>query len=131
MSTKKNLTVFGYGLGIIALIFGLGGWHKHGFQLQTIVLLICSVIFLSTAWLNYMAYKPAYEMWMKVAHIIGAVVTTGILTLVFFLVFFPTGLVLRLFGKDHLERKIDLKIASYWHKRQQHPFSKERYQQQF
>jgi hypothetical protein len=34
-------------------------------------------------------------------------------------------------GRDHLQRQIDLKAGTYWRKRNEGPFQKERYHQQF
>lgn len=127
----RDLLVFGYGLGIIAAIFGIGGFLKHGIQLATVVLLVCCVVFVSVTALNWQALRPGYAGWMKVAHLIGSVVTTAILAVVFFLLFTPVALVLKLFGKDYLERKIDRSALSYWHRRPQHDLDRARYLQQF
>ena len=54
---------------------------------------------------------------MKVAHLIGGVVTTVILSVVYIVMFAPIGLFFRLIGKDHLERKIDPAAGTYWHQR--------------
>ncbi len=74
---------------------------------------------------------PFYKVWMKGAHFIGQAVTTIILTTVYFLVFTPVSFLLRLMGKDHMQRKIDVSSPSYWDKKEQEPFSKQRYHQQF
>ena len=128
---KKDLLVFGYGLGVIAAVFGIGGFLKHGLQLAPVVLLVCSAVFVGVTALDWTALRPGYKGWMKVAHLIGGVVTTVILGAVFFLLFAPIGLFFRLIGKDHLERKLDPLVKTYWHKRPQESFQKERYQQQF
>ena len=128
---QRDLLVFGYGLGIIAAIFGIGGLIKHGIQWPSVVLLICCIMFISVTALNWQALKPGYTGWMKVAHLIGGVITTVILAVVFFLVFTPVALVIRLFGKDHLERKIDPAAKSYWHHRPAAEVDKDRCLQQF
>jgi hypothetical protein len=51
---------------------------------------------------------------MKIARALGVVMTTIILTLTFFLVMTPMGLLLRLMGKDLLGMRGDPAIASYW-----------------
>ncbi|MDQ1329877.1 MAG: Saxitoxin biosynthesis operon protein SxtJ [Thermodesulfobacteriota bacterium] len=42
------------------------------------------------------------------------VILSGLLTVIFILVFTPVGLILRLTGKDYMQRKIQKKIHSYW-----------------
>jgi hypothetical protein len=128
---KRDLTVFGYGLGIISVIFGTGSILKHGANPAGVVLLICCVVFVSVTALHWQALRPGYAGWMKVAHFIGGIVTTVILTAVFFLVFTPVALVIKLAGKDHLDRKIDSATPSYWHKRPAFDGNMERYKQQF
>jgi len=52
--------------------------------------------------------------WMRLAHLLGLVMTTLILTLTFFLVLTPLGWFLRLTGRDLLGMKGDPAIPSYW-----------------
>ena len=127
---KKDLLVFGYGLGEIAVIFAVGGIHKHGFGLPQKTLLLCAVTFVLVTVLKWEALRPGYKGWMKVAHIIGGVVATGILGIVFFVLFAPVGLFLRLIGKDHLDMKTDPLKQTYWQKRAGH-FKKDEYTHQF
>jgi hypothetical protein len=50
------------------------------------------------------------------------------LIIVFYLIFTPIGILLKLFGKDPLNQSIDKKASSYWIKRKQAAFSKESYE---
>ncbi len=63
--------------------------------------------------------------------VLGSVVSRVILTLLFFLVLTPTGLVARLAGKDFLRLKLDRKAASYWIKRERTVKSQQDYEKQF
>lgn len=128
---KKNLLVFGYGLGMIAAIFGIAGFLKRGAEPVQAVFLLCCVIFTGVTALNWQALRPGYRGWMKVAHVIGAVVTTVVLTTVFFAVFTPVAAVLKVMGKDHLGRKADRSAKSYWRRRPAVAWEKKRYLQQF
>jgi hypothetical protein len=51
------------------------------------------------------ALAPVHRAWMAVARVLGRVNTTVFLTLVFFLVLTPLGLLLRLGGRDELDRR--------------------------
>jgi hypothetical protein len=46
--------------------------------------------------------------------VFGAIISTILLTLLFYLVVTPIGLVARLAGKDFLSRKLEVSSASYW-----------------
>jgi len=131
MKQEKNFLVFGYGLGIIAAGFGAAGIMKHGMRFVPLVLLCCSAVFVGVTAFDVNALKPAYRGWMAAAHAIGAVVTTVILGVVFILIFVPVGVFLKLAGKDHLQRRFDRSAQTYWIRRNEITFQKERYHQQF
>ncbi|MBF0619983.1 MAG: hypothetical protein HQL19_07440 [Candidatus Omnitrophica bacterium] len=129
--SQRDLLVFGYGLAVISAIFGVMGALKHGIGLPQVVLGACAIVFCGVTAIQWEALRPGYKGWMKVAHLIGTVVTTAILGVVFFGVFAPVGILFRLIGKDHLERKFDRAAASYWHKRPIAEPDPERYKQQY
>ena len=128
---KKDLLVFGYGLGLISLVFACMGTRRHGFGLPQQVELAASAIFFSVTAFRWEALGLGYKGWMKVAHLIGGIVTAFFLGVIFFLVFTPVGIVFRLAGKDHLDRRIDKAADSYWYPRTKESFSRERYTRQF
>ena len=55
---------------------------------------------------------PVYAIWMKFAEALGWVNTRIILSVIFFLMFFPIGMVMRLFN-DPMRRRLDETAASY------------------
>lgn len=57
---------------------------------------------------------PVERVWMAFANLLSAVMTRVILTLTFFIVITPMGLIMRLFGKDLLGLRPDRTAASYW-----------------
>jgi hypothetical protein len=61
-----------------------------------------------------MTLKPVYTGWMKFGLFMGTYIMTPlIMAIVFFTLFMPMGLMIRLFGKDLLGRKLDSKADSY------------------
>jgi hypothetical protein len=54
------------------------------------------------------------RLWMKLGLLMGKVVAPIALGILFFLVFTPTGLLMRLFGMDPLKLKRDAAAATYW-----------------
>jgi len=59
-------------------------------------------------------FRPFYRAGMTVGFYIGQVVGRILLTIFFFIVLTPFGLVLRLLGKDLLKMKRNRGASSYW-----------------
>jgi len=60
-----------------------------------------------------LALGKFYRIWLSFGHIMGRINTFIILGIIFYLVFFPFGLVMRIFGKDLLLLNLDSKAKSY------------------
>lgn len=59
--------------------------------------------------------RPVYLLWMTMAVALGFVMTRVILTIFYYLVLTPTGMIFRILGKDLLDRKVDREgRKSYW-----------------
>jgi len=57
---------------------------------------------------------PLERVLAKIFRAVSATITYVVLTLMYYLVITPLGLVIRLLGQDLLEMKIDPKATSYW-----------------
>ncbi|MBI1398047.1 MAG: hypothetical protein GC151_18895 [Betaproteobacteria bacterium] len=57
---------------------------------------------------------PLNRLWTRLGLLMHAVVNPVVLGLMFFVVITPTGLVMRMFGKDPLRLRRDPDAASYW-----------------
>jgi hypothetical protein len=71
--------------------------------------------------------KPIYIVWMTFAHYLSFVMTYVILTLFYYIILTPVGLLMRLFGKDLLAKKFPGGKDSYWVPAQSYPDDTERY----
>jgi hypothetical protein len=60
--------------------------------------------------------KPLYRVWMGLAVVLNYFISRFILILLYYLVVTPTGLVLRVLGRDILDLKLNDR-PSYWHRR--------------
>jgi hypothetical protein len=77
-------------------------------------------------------FRFIYRLWISLAVILGYFVSRILLTLIFFVVMLPTGLIMRLFGKDPMERKLDPDAPTYWIRREEPAdTSLKRYEKQF
>ncbi len=58
--------------------------------------------------------RPVYVLWMGLAFPIGWTVSHVMMLAVFFLVLTPVGLVMRLCGRDPMQRRFDRDAKTYW-----------------
>ena len=72
-----------------------------------------------------------YIGWMSVAFMLGFIMAHVILSLFFFLMITPIGLIARLFGQDFLSLKLDRTAKSYWIPRPKKSRSPAAYERQF
>lgn len=126
---KRSLRKFGVTMGIAffvisALIFVK---HRHGFTPGLAV----SGVFFAVGLFTPHLLRPVYISWMKFAYVLGWVNTRIILLLVFFLIFTPIGLVLKLLGKDLLDRKIEKDKETYWHQKDKQAFDPRSFERLF
>ena len=56
---------------------------------------------------------PVFRLWMKLAMVLGWINTRLLLGLVFYLMFFPLGFMMRLFGWDAMHRKMSASAQTY------------------
>jgi hypothetical protein len=58
--------------------------------------------------------RPLYQFMMAVTLPIGLVVSSLLMGLIYFVVLTPIGLLVRMFGRDPMNRKLDADAVSYW-----------------
>ena len=74
---------------------------------------LISLIFLILGLFNSKILTPLNKLWFKLGIFLGKIVSPIIMGIIFFLVVTPTGLLIRLLGKDVLNLKYN-KNQSYW-----------------
>lgn len=70
---------------------------------------------------------PVYNVWLKIAHFIGRIVTTLMLTFAYYLVITPSALIKRLLSGRPIPIKPDSKVSTYWVDRIEPAQPKERF----
>ncbi len=97
---------------IFSAIFEVIAWRHYpsilSYVLIGLVLLILPIIAFSP-----IVLRPVFKLWLKVAHAVGWFNTQLLLSIVFILMFIPTGLIMRLLRKDPMKRKM-LAEGTYW-----------------
>ena len=74
---------------------------------------IISLIFLVLGLLNSRILTPLNKFWFKIGIFLGKIISPIIMGIIFFFVVTPTGLIMRILGKDILNLKYNKK-KSYW-----------------
>jgi len=74
---------------------------------------ILAAVLVGMALLAPDALGPVYKIWMKFALLLNKITTPLILGIIFFLVFFPAGILMKLFRGDPMKREIEPDSESY------------------
>jgi len=126
---KDNLRKFGITMAMAFLAITLIILIRHKYSvLPTSVI---SVIFFILAFVTPILLKPIYVFWMKLAFVLGWINTRLILFIMFYLIFTPIGLAIRLLRVDLLDRKIYKNRKSYWKNKEGRVFNSLDYERQF
>lgn len=110
---KKTLREFGIVTGaIVAGLFGLLlPWLlDRSYPLWPWYVL---VIMASVGVIMPMALSPVYKVWMRFGLVMGWINTRLILGLIFYILFTPIAVLLKVLGKDPMHRKLDHEVQSY------------------
>ena len=128
-SEKSDLRKFGITIGVILLIIaGFLFWkEKESFQ----ILLTFGVTLCILGIVIPFILKPIYWVWMIFATILGWIMTRVILSLLFYIIVTPIGLIPRFFGKQFLELRWDKSKESYWNFRTNEHLQNKNYTKQF
>jgi hypothetical protein len=113
---------------VFALIAAYAWWKGSAYSLY---FLGAAGFFLVTGLFFEPVLKPIHRYWMKFAHYLAWLNTRILLGLFYYLVITPVGVIMRLFGKDFIDEKIDRKTRSYWAIREKAETTKDRYERLF
>jgi len=112
---RKDVRKFGLLFSVVALaITGFTYFHQSAVWP---VFLGLAAFFLTTGLFAVPLLRPVYRVWMTFAFILGWINTRIILGIAFFLVLTPIGLLMRLFGKNPIDVRLERERESYWVKR--------------
>lgn len=102
------------GLLLAALIGGWGLWRGwHGGAAWWAWLAAAGTAAAAALWRPALLV-PVTRAWLKLGDLLHGLVNPLVMLLLFVLVVTPTGLLMRLFGKDPLRLRLDRQAASYW-----------------
>lgn len=114
--TTADLRKFGFIMGtMFVLLFGLFfPWifdrTKDNWPIWPFIVL---AVFWILALVAPQVLKPVNAIWLKIGNVLGWINSRIILGIMFFALIFPIGLLLKLFGKDSMNRKLSSTAKSY------------------
>ena len=117
MINKSNIKMgsnrsFGLVFFVVFLILGL--WPvKSGGEIN-ILLILVSLVFLFLAITKSKFLTPLNKLWFKFGIKLGAIIAPIVMGVVFFLVVTPIGIMMKIIGKDLINKKINKNIKTYW-----------------
>jgi len=107
----------GMAMVLVCLLIAIVG-RKQQFTGIAAVLLVINMVW-------PMLYKPVAWLWLGLAHLLGTAVSKILLTIIFFTLVTPFGLIRRLTGSDSLKLKIWKKDSASVFKIREHSYTKE------
>ena len=123
MSSNRN---FGIVFFFVFLIISL--WPLINENPLRIWSIFVAIIFLILGLINSKLLTQLNILWFKFGKLLGSIVAPIVMGIVFFLVITPIGLIMKIIGKDLLNKRYNNKSKSYWINREK---SKGTMKQQF
>jgi len=121
MVKKYDLKVFAFIWAGIFMLAGLLPLVKEG-EIR-IWAFIVSLLFVTISFIKPELLTQFYHLWTKLGGFIGGIISKVMLFILYFGVFTPVSFVLKLLGKDLLDKKIERSQKSYWIEREKQPES--------
>lgn len=90
-----------------------------------------AIAFSGTALITPVLLTPLNRAWAAFGQVMHKITNPLLMGLVFFLTVVPTGLILKILGKDPMQRKLDHQTKSYWVARETNAITKESFDDQF
>ena len=76
--------------------------------------LVVSIIFFLLAFVAPKVLVLPNKLWFKFGLLLGSIIAPIVMAMVYFITVLPTGIIMRLLGKDLLKQKLDNNAKSYW-----------------
>ena len=111
-AAPRDLRKFGLTVGGVFCALGLWFFIRHKAFYWYVLVPGAPLILLGAVFPR--SLKWVYVAWMALAMVMGAIVSTILLTLLFFIIVTPIGLAAKLAGKDFLGRTLEARATSYW-----------------
>jgi hypothetical protein len=117
VNTRSSPKSFGIVFSIVFLIVALYPLiSSEGLHIWALTV---SAIFLLLAYVAPKVLSIPNKLWFKFGVLLGSIIAPLVMALVYFVTVLPTGLIMRLLGKDLLKLNLDKNAKSYWIERKE------------
>lgn len=103
-----------FGLVISAACAVIGLWPLRTAQPLRVWAVLASAGLLAVSLVSPVLLRPFNQLWTKIGFLLNKLVSPVITALLFYLVFTPAAVLLRLSGKDPLRLRMDENARTYW-----------------
>jgi len=127
--SDKAVKKTGLTIGAVLILVSLLLWYlgKVSFMYFSIV----GGLFVILAFIAIPVLRPFHRLWMMLALLMGFVMSRVILTILFYIVLTPIGLIAKLIGKKFMPLGFDKNAVTYWEKRENQVKQQIDYERQF
>lgn len=130
---KKNLLPsnrkFGILFSIIFIIFAFYFFLQELYFYSSIAFFLCTLLII-IIFVNDNILLPFNKLWMKFGMLIGKVVNPIIIGFIFFILFVPLSLIMKVLGRDEMKIK-NTKKQTYWNNINEDLSNKSNFKNQF
>lgn len=113
LNTNKS---FGLFFGFFLLILFIYFYFKK--ENLNFYLIISSATFFILGFLNSNLLTPLNKIWIKFGDLLGKITSPIIIGIMYFLVVFPTKIIITIFNKDILDLNLNKETKTYWKKKE-------------
>lgn len=119
----------GISVGVVLILISLLLWYLG--KASFVYFSITGGLFVILAFISIPILRPFHKLWMMLALLMGFVMSRVILTILYYIVLTPIGLLAKIVGKKFMPLGFDKKASTYWEKRENTAKQKIDYDRQF
>ena len=112
---KSSNRSFGIVFAVFFSILAFYQYFKYDFVNYYLLSLAILLLFLGL--INSGILSPFNNIWVRFGELLGLIIAPIVMLFVYVVTIIPTGIIMRLLGKDLLNLKYNNKASSYWIKK--------------
>lgn len=128
-ASEKSVKKTGITVGVVLILISFILWWfgKNSFVYFSLI----GGVFIILSYIAVPLLRPFHKLWIGLSLVLGFVMSRIILTILFYLVVTPIGLLAKLVGKKFMPLGFDNTAKTYWEKRERTVKEKIDYERQF
>ena len=120
---------FGFFFTAVFVVIGAYSFSDETVTVSYLIFLLAAA-FLGVTLISADSLLPLNKLWMRFGLLLGMIVSPIVLAIVFFGLFTPIGLLMKLFGRDELRLKLTAR-PSHWKERSSNTSQTDSFKYQF